>query len=49
MDVNNKKVITTKNAPQAIGVYSQGIESNNFVCFEESCLMSIFARFKPNA
>ena len=29
--MNNKKIIETKKAPQAIGVYSQGIEYNNLV------------------
>ena len=29
--MNSKKVIKTEKAPQAIGVYSQGIESNSLV------------------
>jgi 2-iminobutanoate/2-iminopropanoate deaminase len=29
--MNNKEVVATKNAPQAIGPYSQGIKANGFV------------------
>ena len=31
MTISNKKVIQTEHAPKAIGVYSQGIETNNLI------------------